>query len=221
MLAHWRWNAKEESLSLHRVKSFPPDVPFLFHHGGPALFRHYSSWRGVIYRWSRASPPSTINWSPFSDIEAFGSVISLIFSSLTRHFLVCHFTSSPSSASFSLSSCLVYLSSRLIKPPVPPYFFPSALSLIFSLSLVLLISQLHFLLLLLLAVNNCNIPCHVFGCIIVTTTSFEYLYIAVCVCVYLYTSTDLLERTETSQKHWPRFVNVCTNLQMCPQVTHL
>lgn len=103
--------------------------------------------------------PSTINWSPFSDIQAFGSQNSLIFSglpdvfwySILHHHLLCLLLS------FFLSRLSLFLSHQTI---CFPYFLPS-LSPIFSSSLVLVISQFHLLSLFSAVLLSLTVTCRV------------------------------------------------------------
>lgn len=147
-----------------RVKSHLPSCPSRrvhFHQGGAPLFQRRSPLTGCNLQVEPGFLPSTINWSPFSDIKASGKCDFFDLFSLTGHFpAVPFYIITRSCLRLSLSSCPVYLlflSHQTTNPslpprPPPPFLFPlSALSLIFfSLSLILLFSHFHFLSLFLL-----------------------------------------------------------------------
>lgn len=132
--------------------------------------------------------PSTINWSPFSDIKAFGKCDFFDLFSLTGHFpAVPFYIITCSCLRLSLSSCPVYLlflSHQTTNPSLPPHFFflfwrcHLSFFLYHSSYFSPTFISFHFSCLW----HQCNAPCRAFGCII----SFEYLYTEMCAYKWVY-----------------------------------
>lgn len=99
-------------------------VRFLFHQG-PCIVSALLQLTECNLQVESGFLPSTINWSPFSDISAFGSRISLIFSALPDvfwysilHHHLLYLLRSFFLPRLSRSLCL-------IKPSASPIFFPA------------------------------------------------------------------------------------------------